>query len=35
VAEKLGFRLERHDRMFVIGIPIPRPAADPTRRSHR
>jgi len=35
VADKLGFRLERHDRMFVVGIPIPRPAADPTRHSHR
>jgi ribosomal protein S18 acetylase RimI-like enzyme len=35
VAEKLGFRLERHDRTFVIGIPIPGEAADPGRRTHR
>jgi RimJ/RimL family protein N-acetyltransferase len=26
VAEKLGFELQRHDRLFVIGADIPRPA---------
>lgn len=35
VADKLGFRLERRGRCFVIGIPVPRPAADPSGRSHR
>jgi predicted GNAT family acetyltransferase len=26
VAEKLGFRLQRHDRLYVVGIAIPEPA---------
>jgi predicted GNAT family acetyltransferase len=26
VAEKLGFRLDRHDWLYVAGIPVPEPA---------
>jgi len=29
VAAKLGFRLQRHDRLLVADIPIPEPAAPP------
>lgn len=29
VAEKLGFALQRHDRLYVVGIPVPAPARRP------
>jgi RimJ/RimL family protein N-acetyltransferase len=29
VAEKLGFAIQRHDLLYVVGIPIPEPAPPP------
>ena len=29
VAAKLGFRLQRHDRLLVADIPVPEPAGPP------
>ncbi len=29
VAEKLGFVVQRHDQLYVVGVPIPEPAGPP------
>jgi hypothetical protein len=31
VAEKLGFVVQRHDQLYVVGVPIPEPAEPPAR----